>query len=179
MRANEHLDAARNHDQQARQRTAWPDRMGSEGQQPPVPWTRSWDPGIDHERLAAIHRSEAATLYAAYHEACGARSSADVAISPLRRHATGVWNTSTGAIVYLEPVAGGPDKLIADLACHRAWMMLAPAGMDDCPLDLPGLVIDARGEREGITLSIHIRDRRLVDELHRRLAHDVESRTTR
>ena len=54
-------------------------------------------------------------------------------------------------------------------------MMLAPAAMDDCLLDLPGLQVDARGDDTGITVSISVRNPKLVSEVHRRAAHDLES----
>ena len=174
LRASEHLDAAHQHEQLARERQVSPasfDVPDSNG----VIWLRTWDTAADHERMAAVHRSEAAQLQAQYEEACGARPIEQVSISPLQRHAVGAWPTSTGVIVYLEPSAGGPDKLLAELKCHRAWMMLAATGMDDCPLDLPGLVLDARGDAEGITVSMAVRDPKLVEELHRRTAHDLEA----
>ena len=96
-------------------------------------------------------------------------------VSPLRRYALGGWPTSTGIILYLDPSAGAPDKLLADMKCHRAWMMLAPSDMDDCPLDLHGIVLDARDDIDGITGSIVMRDPKLVDELHRRAAHELET----
>jgi len=91
-----------------------------------------------------------------------------------------MWKTSAGVIVYLAADAGPPERLLADLKCHRAWMMLqSAAGMDECPLDLPGLLLDARGDRENITLSIVVRDPALVDELHRRIARELEARSQR
>jgi len=63
---------------------------------------------------------------------------------------------------------------MAALRCHRAWMRLAPANMDDCPLDLAGLKIDAKGGGEGITLTLGVRDQSLIPELQRRAAHDLE-----
>jgi hypothetical protein len=53
--------------------------------------------------------------------------------------------------------------------------MLSDAAMDDCPLDLPGLTLDVRGDDEGITVLIGIGDPKLVAELHRRAGHDLES----
>ena len=173
LRASEHLDVAHRHDELARQRQVdrasfdAPDANG-------VVWLRTWDPSADHERLAAVHRSEAAQLHAEYDEACGSRPIEEVSISPLSRYAVGAWPTSAGVIFYLDPSAGGPDKLLAEMKCHRAWMMLAPSGMEDCPLDLPGLVLDARGDGEGITVSLVVRDAKLVEELHRRAAHELE-----
>ena len=53
-------------------------------------------------------------------------------------------------------------------------MMLAPADMDSCPLDLEGLALDAYGEDEGFTLKLTVRDPALVPELQRRVARDLE-----
>lgn len=140
-----------------------------------VPWYRSWDPASDQARLAKIHRSEAAALEAAYAEACGNRDMKTIATSPLAHNRLGGWNTSTGVIVYMSPQAGTPESLIADLKCHRAWMMLAPMeGMDDCPLDLPGLLVDARGDEGAITLVLSVPDPKLVPELQRRVAKQAE-----
>lgn len=144
----------------------------------PLVWYRSWNTSTDYERLARVHRSEAAALEAAYAEACGTRDLKKVVGSPLVRHRVGGWNTSTGVIVYLSPTAGSPETFLADLKCHRAWMMLAPASsMDSCPLDLPGLQIDARGDQEGITLVISAREPSMVFELQRRVAKQVEEAT--
>jgi hypothetical protein len=175
LHADEHLDLARQHDEYRKQSAQWPDVRSPSTAATSVPWTRSWDADAEHERLAAVHRSRAAELHAAYDEACGARPLAQVSISPLQRHGVSGWNTQTGVIIYLDPSAGPPDRLLADMKCHRAWMMLADAGMDDCPLDLPGIQVDARGDREGIAVSIAIRDPNLVGELHRRAAHELEA----
>lgn len=160
LRASEHLDVARGHDEAAR-------AVSNE------PWFRTWDTASEHERLANIHRSKAAELHAAFDEECGATPGADIAISPLQRFGTGGWNTSTGVIVYLSST--DPEGLLAALKCHRAWMMLAPANMDDCPLDLPGLTLDARGDANGVTVSIAVRDPALVPELQRRTALELET----
>jgi hypothetical protein len=177
LRADEHRAAAEQHDQLAR-RT--PPAVAYVPGVPASPWFFSWDTSAEHERLAATHRGEALALDAAYQEACGDRPYAEVSISPLTRHALGMWATSAGVIIYLAADAGPPERLLADLRCHRAWMMLqAAAGMDECPLDLPGLLLDARGDRENITLSIVVRDPSVVDELHRRTARELELRNQR
>jgi len=142
-----------------------------------APWFRSWDTTAEHEKLAREHRSQAAALEAAYDEACGTTPVPRIMVSPLLRFRTGGWNTSTGVIVYLSPLAGTADELVDSLRCHRAWMLLAPSdGMDDCPLDLPGLQLDARGTAERITLVLSVRDRTLIPELQRRVAAQVEAR---
>ena len=174
LRASEHLEAAHNHDELGRETVTWPETTSPTPDTRGVPWVRSWDAGAEHERAAAKHRSEAAALHAEFDEACGTRGAEDIAISPLVKYAIGGWPTSTGVIMYLTPKSGSPEQLLADLRCHRAWMMLAPQGMDDCPLDLPGLVLDARGDEGSVTLSIVVKDPALVDELHRRAAHELE-----
>lgn len=180
LRASEHLDEAHEHDRLASRRV-WPDvkTTGADSANAPnVPWIRTWDSAVEHQRVADVHRSKAAGLQAAYDEACGTRSLDEVSVSPLERYAIGGWTTTTGIILYLAP-AMGPDRLLADLNCHRAWMMLAPANMDDCPLDLPGLALDARGDNDGITVSIVVRDPKLVGELQRRAALQLESAARR
>ena len=174
LRASEHMEAAREHDESAHAAQKWPDAYGDRAAYS-IPWTRSWDTTTEQERLAAAHRGRAAELQAEYEEACGDRPLERVSISPLQRYGIGGWNTSTGVILYLSPDAGLPDQLIADMRCHRAWMMLAPSGMENCPLDLPGIQVDARGDREGITVSIVTHDPALVDELHRRAAAELEA----
>jgi hypothetical protein len=170
------MEAARQHDESAHAAQKWPDAYGDRAAYA-IPWTRSWEASTEQERLATVHRTHAAELQAAYEEACGDRTADEVSMSPLRRFGLGGWNTTSGVILYLSPGAGSPDQLIADMKCHRAWMMLAPAGMEDCPLDLPGIQVDARGDGEGVTVSIVIHDATLVDELHRRAARELEAAT--
>ena len=138
-------------------------------------WVQSWDASSQQELIAATHRSEAAALFADYEQACGGRSSAEVSVSPLHRYAVGGVPTATGVIIYLDASAGPTDRLLADVKCHRAWMMLAPTDMDDCALDLPGIVLDTRNDANGITVSIVIRDLALIPELQRRVAHELET----
>jgi len=182
LRASEHLEVARQHDAQAHESNRWAGDaiagsagQGSHDQPVPLPWYRSWNAGAEHERMAAIHRSEAAQLEAAYDEACRGLTGARAAISPLKRYATGGWPTTNGVILYLSSTAGDPDALLAQIRCHRAFMMLAPANMDDCPLDLPDLALDARGAADGITVSLSVRDAKLVPELQRRTMHELET----
>ncbi|HET7503500.1 MAG TPA: hypothetical protein VFK02_20905 [Kofleriaceae bacterium] len=179
LRATEHLDAARQHDSAARERETWPETRGTgpgDLRQPvPMPWYRSWDTAQEHERLARTHRAQAAEIQAAYDELCGNVPASQVSVSPLEAYGIGGWNTTTGVIMYLAPDAGAPDQLLARMKCHRIAMMLAPMDMEDCPLDLPDIALDARGDATGITVSIVIRDPNLVTELQRRAAHDLEA----
>ncbi len=82
-------------------------------------------------------------------------------------------------ILFLSVEAGSADALMADLRCHRAWMMLGRTDMESCPLDLAGLHVDAHGDANGITVEISVADRALVPELQRRAAHDVEASAQR
>jgi hypothetical protein len=181
--ASEHLAAAREHDEAARNLERWPDTRpnatGRVDQMLVTPtWRRSWDTAADQERAAANHRSEAQAIYAAYEDACGTRSLGEVSASPIVRYGMGGRATSDGVVLYLSVDAGPADRLIADLQCHRAWMRLAPANMDDCPLDLAGLRIDVQGSSEGIALTLTVKDNRLIPELQRRTAHDLELGTS-
>jgi len=181
LRGSEHLDVAAQHSQEARNQSTWPDTSivaagapDTAGQPVVMPWFRTWDTAAEHERLAAIHRSQAAQIQAAYDEACGDRPIAEVAVSPLARHGIAEWSTASAVILYLSPQAGTPDQLLAAMKCHRAYMMVAPTDMDDCPLDLPGLELDARGDTGGVTVSLSVKDIALLPELKRRTAHELE-----
>ena len=103
----------------------------------------------------------------------------EASLSPIVRYGIGGAAMTNGVVIFLDPAAGPPEKLVADIQCHRAWMMLAPAGMDDCPLDLAGVHVDAMGDELGITLHVTVQNPELVSELQRRAAHDLELRKTR
>jgi len=178
LRASEHLDAAAQHDAMARERETWPDtRPAAPGDLRPVamPWFRSWDTAGEHSRLAEIHRAQAAEIEVQFDEACRDLPAGDAQVSPLQVYSVGGWNTTTGVILYLSPDAGPPDRLLARMKCHRAAMRVAPSSMEDCPLDLPDIAVDARGDDHTITVSIVARNPELVGELQRRAAHDVEA----
>jgi hypothetical protein len=180
LRASDHLDVAHDQDELARNKAAYPDlRPDGTGRVEQavvgIPWTRTWDTVADHERLAAIHRGAAEQLYAEYDEACGSRSYSEVSVSPIERYGIGGTSIADGVTIYLSPEAGPPDKLLADMRCHRAWMMLAPTNMDACPLDLAGLKVSAKGDDKSIEVTITIADQRLVEELQRRTVRDLEA----
>lgn len=161
--------------------TRWPDtRPGADGtsttaQLAAGTWYGTWDTSEEHRRLAQIHRSAAARLEANYEEACRDVPRDLVATSPLQRYGLGAGPLPDGVLVLLAPEAGPPGRLLAAMRCHLAWMMLGRSIMDDCPLDLPGIHISARGDESAIELSITVSDPALVPELRRRAAHDVET----
>jgi hypothetical protein len=180
IRTQEHLEEARKHDEIARQRSTFPVRTETVPGDPTtplapqVPWTRNWDLDSEHERIARVHRGNAAALEASYQEACGTRDVKKVIGSPITRHRVGGWDTDDGVVVLLSTHAGTPETLLADLRCHRAYLLASTAVAKDSPLELPGLRIDARGDQDGITLTLTVRDAQLLPELRRRVALQVE-----
>ncbi|MBS1120557.1 MAG: hypothetical protein H6Q90_2785 [Deltaproteobacteria bacterium] len=178
MRADDHLDAAREHARRADELSRWPDAR----RQPPGAftdsssgiWYRSLDTSHEHDHLAAAHRASAASLHTEYTAACSTTPADEISVSPLQQFGIGGSPTANGVVVYLTPAAGPPDRLLARLRCHRAWMMLSESGMDDCPLDLSKIEIHAHGDANGISVEITTPEPKLVPELQRRAAHDLE-----
>lgn len=181
LRADQHLSIASRESDRAAELTSWPDmRPGPDGtnvnqQRAAGTWFGTWDTAAEHHRLAQVHRSAAVQLQAEYEEACGEMPAEVVSVSPLQRYAVGGSPTTDGTLVLLSAEAGPPDRLLAAMRCHRAWMMLGRTDMDDCPLDLSGLQVSARGDASGIELTMTVKDPSLVDELRRRAAHDLEA----
>lgn len=182
MRVDDHVDAAREHARRAAELARWPETRPGGPSLIDFPstglWYRRFETAREEERFAASHRSAAAQLVADYEAACGAAELAEVAASPLQRYAIGGENTATGVIVFLDPSAGPADHLLAQIRCHRAWMMLGERGMDDCPLDLGKLQIVAHGDAAGISVELSTTDAALVPELQRRAAHELEHATS-
>jgi hypothetical protein len=176
-RASEHLSAAAQHTEEAEHLARWPDRLAGSAEAPVDKggWYRAWDTVADELRMARHHQTAATQILAEYDEACGQRSHAEVSVSPLERYAVGGEPTERGATVFLSVEAGSPDQLMADMRCHRAWMMIGRTNMESCPLDLAGLRVAAHGDSGGITVEMTVDDLRLVAELQRRVAHDLES----
>lgn len=178
--ADEHRQMATIEQDRANELTRWPDtRHGGadtdiQQRLTTGAWFGSWDTAAEHDRLARIHRSEAAQLEAEYQAACGDTPVEIVRVSPLQRYGIGGNPIAEGARILLSPQAGSPDQLLAAMRCHRAWMRLGRTDMDDCPLDLPGLKVSARGDAEGIELTLTISPER-IGELQRRAAHDLEA----
>lgn len=181
LRADQHVGIAAREDDRAEELTRWPDtRPGADGttieqQRAAGTWFGIWDTAQEHRRLAQVHRSAAAQIEREYEQACGETSAAEASVSPLQRYGVGGSPTANGTLVLLAPEAGPPSRLLAAMRCHRAWMMLGRAAMDDCPLDLPGLQVSAKGDEKGIELTITVDDPSLIDELRRRAAHDLEA----
>jgi hypothetical protein len=179
LRAGDHLDAARDHERRAQELARWPDARRSESGRFDDPttglWYRAFDTAKEERRLAESHRTAAAAQHAEYAEACGDRPLSEVSVSPLSRYGIGGTNTETGVIVYLMPEAGAREQLLVALRCHRAWMMIETMNMEDCPLDLAGIQIEAYGDKSGASVEITTKDPKLVAELQRRTAHELEA----
>jgi hypothetical protein len=177
MRADGHLDAARSHEERAAELARWPtmqrDAVGFDDPASGL-WYRTWDTTRDEHEAAQHHLAEAARLHADYEQACANVPSEQVSVSPLVRYGTGGMATPHGATVILSPEAGAPEHLLDALRCHRAWMMLGEAGMDECPLDLAGLHVAAYGNATGVSVELTIDDPKLIPELQRRAAKDLE-----
>lgn len=180
-RAGEHLAAASDHTTEADHLARWPDRLAGSPDSPVDKgnWYRAWDTVANERRLAREHQGAAAQILAEYDEACGQRTHAEVSVSPLERYGVGGEPTAWGAKVFLSVEAGTPEQLMADLRCHRAWMRIGRTDMASCPLDLAGLRVAAHGDNSGITVEMMVEDPRLVPELQRRVAHDLEASAQR
>lgn len=97
-----------------------------------------------------------------------------IAISPIARHGVRASNTATGAVIELDAKAGAPVIVLADLRCHRAWMMREPASeMPACALGLPGLRIDVEGDAWTSRVVLSVADPLLVPELQKRVAAEL------
>lgn len=180
LRADQHLVVAAREADRADEITRWPERRPDDPSEPADPraigtWFGTWDTAEEHRRLALIHRSAAAQLEAEYEQACGDAPGAIASVSPLQRYGIGGNEVPDGVLVLLSAAAGPPERLLSELRCHRAWMMLGRADMDDCPLDLAGIRVSARGDEHGIALTITVSGPAQVAELRRRAAHDLES----
>lgn len=180
LRADQHLAIANREDARADELTRWPDtrpvNLAQPGDQRSAGiWFGTWDTVAEHRYNALSHRATAAQIEAEYEQACGDTPGAVASVSPLQRYGLGGRDVPDGVLVLLSPEAGPPDRLLRDMRCHRAWMMLQRSEMEDCPLDLAGIRVSARGDEQGIELTITVSDEAKVAELRRRAAHDLES----
>ena len=175
-RASDHYAAAREQDELARERLTVPPepRFEPGAQEMRVRPYQSRSTAAELERLATTHRAQAAALEEEYEEACGGVPFGKASSSPFRRYAIGSLNTDTGVMLYLR--AGiQPEELQTEIRCHRAWLMIAPStSSDDSALDLPDLQLDVKRVTEGLSVSVTV-DARLLPELRRRLARDLEA----
>jgi hypothetical protein len=134
------------------------------------PWSFRWDAGAERSRLP----SDAAGLEAEYARVCGAGSTPKLTGSPLLRYRQTSYDTSSGVVVVLSPLAGTRDSLLAELRCHQLGIVMAPFGVEGSPFDVPGLVIDAAGDKFAISLMLTTRDPADLGELQRRVDRQVE-----
>lgn len=159
IRTSEHVKDARKRDEIARTRSTWPATEKSAA--PMTPFLTTWEPDADEEAAA-----------------CGRTVVEKPSGSPLTRHRVGGWNTEDGVVVLLGAVAGPAHRLLADLRCYRAWLMAGKGVEKDAPLALPGLVVELRGDQDGITMTLTPTDTALVPELQRRTRRQIEQLRT-
>jgi len=118
----------------------------------------------DHERRAREHLEAARALEQFEEEQCQAFPPETRVVCPL-----------LGQVDHLEDVSGGVrlqlgegvnvNAAVAHMLCHQAFARTrGSAGMDECPLYLPGV----RVERIGRSRSVELTDPEDVDELRRR-----------
>jgi hypothetical protein len=179
LRADQHLAVADREDARADEISHWPDPRSADSTQPAdqrliTTWFGTWDTAAEHRNAALAHRTAAAQLEYEYEQACGATPAAGASVSPIQRYGIGGGDAPGGVLVLLSKDAGPPDRLLGEMRCHRAWMMLGRSDMDACPLDLAGIQIAAHGDENGIALTITVADPAQLGELRRRAAHDLE-----
>jgi hypothetical protein len=176
LRADQHQAIAHREDERADELSRWPEpSAGLPGIAPPIGvWYARWDVASEHRNLAEEHRTLAAALEQDYEQACENVPADDQRVSPLARYGSGGTNIDHGVVVVLSLQAGPAERLMAAMRCHRAWMMLGRTDMDDCPLDLPGVHVAARGDGTSISVELTTSDPALVPELQRRAAHELE-----
>jgi hypothetical protein len=179
LRADDHLDVAAQHARRAEELRRWPETRREAGAFDDALtglWYRSWDTAREEEQLATSHRASAAQLHAAFDEACASVPANEIQISPLQQYGVGGIQTEHGVTLFLDPAAGPAEKILARMRCHRAWMMLGESNMSNCPLDLAKVEVHAYGNATGVSVEITTKEARLVPELQRRAAADLEHR---
>ena len=148
MTAAEHQAAAREHSEMV-SGSPYHHPMGSYSSGS-YPWYY-WSPDDEHRALAQAHRDSAEQLKLQYEAACAGLSDRAAAASPLETSMVDTSPIEGGIAFHLVESAGPPDRLVAELRCHRAWLKLAPsAGAADDPLQLDGVTWLARGGNAGV-----------------------------
>ncbi|MFN0250208.1 MAG: hypothetical protein ACKV2T_25210 [Kofleriaceae bacterium] len=176
MRASEHKAAAMLHAARAAELARISDALGEQ----PIKWkddpkTGLWFRSLSEERQADAHLAIAAQLETDFRERCGDLPRELVEVSPLQRFSTGGMPKPNGVIVFLEPAAGPPERLLRELRCHQAWMKLGEAPAAECALEIVGIDLTAYGDATGISVEIATQDPASVAELQRRTQHVIET----
>ena len=145
MTAAEHHAAAREHAEMvtgsAYHHPTWSYSSGW------YPWYY-WSPDDEHRALAEAHRDSAEQLKLQYDAACATLPAGAAASSPLETSTMSTSPIEGGIVFHLGEAAGPPDRLLAQLRCHRAWLKLAPTpGAADDPLQVDGVTWLARAGR--------------------------------
>lgn len=184
MDADEHIVAARDEDERARELASWPTprrddvggarEMGRFDDPPAGLWYRHWgEQPAEHLRRAEAHRGAAAELHAAYDDACAGIAPAFARKSPLARYGQGDMPTEDGVVIFLGKPGVTTQQIRAELRCYQAWTKLSEID-EDGPLDLPDLRIVMHEDDTGISIELQLQDLSLLPELQRRAARTLE-----
>ena len=182
--ANEHIVAAREEDERARELASWPEvrtsdvggakEVGRFDEPAAGLWYSKWgEQPAEHLRRAETHRNAAAQLHAAYDEACAGIAPSLARVSPLERYGQGEMVTTDGVLVFLGKPGVTTQQLRAELRCHQAWTAVSEID-EDGPLDLPELRIVMHEDSTGISVELQIADKAMIPELQRRTARQLE-----
>ena len=184
--ADEHLESAQGHEDLANDLASWPDPTQFESRFHDIRPFWEPEPGVWYYPIAfettpkqmfdaRVQNAQAAQIQSAFEVACANVAADRIRSSPLQRYGEGGTPLADGVAVILAPDAGSPDRVAEELRCHRAWAMLSRVpGMEDDPLDLPGLRVRMQDDPKGITLELRVTDPVLVPELQRRTARELE-----
>lgn len=167
MTADEHRASARRHDEIGRQGPYLRGRAWA-------PWTYSWDPATEHLAERDAHVVAAETIETRYRQAC-----ADVPVdvesrSPLSGRAVSASPIDDGVLLVLDPAAGPPDQVLAEIRCHRAWLVLEDRSeLSGDVVALDHVRYSAQVRDETIELRITTASSDEVEELRRRASAAV------
>jgi len=177
MTASEHLAQARAHSEAAGNSPhEYPAAYGSSS----YPWYYYWDPTTEHRAIAEAHRDAADQLRLSYEAACSAVPRDTAWMSPLDRYARAMNPLPRGVVIHLSTEAGTPESVLAEIRCHRAWLMLETrASNADSPLLVEGVVFVVHAGGAGIEVMIGLDDVAKLPELVRRARLTVERAVAR
>lgn len=173
LHATEHREAAEAHVARAAELARLTDALGGPTDRIEDPVNELWVRSVAEESAASEHLAEAERIENDAATACAGMTEDQKQRSPIQRFAIGWLPKEDGVVVLLPTTAGAPDKLVAELRCHRLWMQLGRAPADRCPLDLGGVDVVAYGDLRGISVELTPRDRAQVAEIQRRTEYVI------
>jgi hypothetical protein len=131
--------------------------------------TSQQDTSERYRQVAASHLRMADELQRTYQSSCRGLSRPEAQLSPLYRYSVGGSRTEDGVAIDTRPTNMSPQAMAEQITCHQSWMMLAPADMEDCPLDLPGINVEVRSAGDALRIDLPASSPAMVQELARRV----------